>query len=530
MALEPVWSDRRIDRSESVSETTPSRSQPAPTERILKSNQPPLTAPVGQPLAGAQVQVLPTGGKGKVVDYSEIIQKSAEPFAWGANITGAASVSAPLIKFGAPIMGGLSSAADMAVESRHLKQAQKTINDARAVVNDPKTAQHVTAYTDAIKDYRQQYSNYQDALKQFKDDHGIPAPQDGGRGRSRSIDDAAGSQKAPDLKELKTGMDAVDKKMDSLLALRTMREQLDAKRAALTGPAGELSARSDAIHNEEKATAAVPEHALGLTDAGGKFFGTFAGPLLGVLGVTAAAAAVTLTGGAIIGLAGAAAVGYAAYRYVKGRTDRQKIETAVGKAKSLSNAKILQNVAEHTKQQVDKNKKDTILSMVGGGLSTALAVGIIGAVAATGVGALALGVVGAAMGLGAAGVALGQFWMKQRAGKKIQEQKTDARDQIAKDRDPLNPTPLTPQERLDLAKNNPFYAIEMMRQSLSRPDASLTEDQKNEKAQIVDYLKGVGMKDDEIARLKVLAQSTSPDWEKDWEKASVMLEQHLLDK
>jgi hypothetical protein len=253
--------------------------------------------------------------------------------------------------------------------------------------------------------------------------------------------------------------------------------------------------------------------------------------------VTASNVAGTVAGGLAI-VAGGAAIGIAAYRLNKASQRRDAIEKALAPAVSQSNSEVINRAGRHAVErrsaQINTSKWNIvkgIFGIVGGSLAIA-------AISATGVGALALGIAALGIGIVSATTSIGTLVKGYREGKRdvalrnavgTEQARTEALEACkVKERDAAlaagNPAPSD--EELDklahasLIGSNPYYAIHVLAESLTRAD---TDPDRNA---ALEFLAASGLTDSRLEQLRLLSTENATEDTRALLKKSI--ESHLL--
>ncbi|MEY4215238.1 MAG: hypothetical protein RL458_3464, partial [Pseudomonadota bacterium] len=253
--------------------------------------------------------------------------------------------------------------------------------------------------------------------------------------------------------------------------------------------------------------------------------------------VTASNIAGTVAGGLAI-VAGGAAIGIAAYRLNKASQRRDAIETALETARRQSNSEVINRAGRHAVErrsaQINTSKWNIvkgIFGIVGGSLAIA-------AISATGVGALALGIAALGIGIVSATTSIGTLVKGYREGKRdvalrnevgteqartaaLEAYKTKARDAAVEAGEPI-PTDeaLEKLAHESLIENNPYYAIHVLAESLTRAD---TDPDRNA---ALEFLAASGLTESRLEQIRLLSTENATEETRALLKKSI--ESHLL--
>lgn len=253
--------------------------------------------------------------------------------------------------------------------------------------------------------------------------------------------------------------------------------------------------------------------------------------------VAASHVAGTVAGGLAI-VAGGAAIGIAAYRLNKSSQRRDAIEKALAPAGAQSNSEVINNAGRHAVErrsaQITTSKWNIvkgIFGIVGGSLAIA-------ALAATGVGALALGIAALGIGIVSATTSIGTLIYGYRQEKRdaalreevateqartlaLEAYKTKAREAAVGAGQPIpNDEALDKLAHESLIENNPYYAIHVLAESLTRAD---TDPDRNA---ALEFLGASGLTDSRLEQIRLL--STENATEETRELLKKAIEAHLL--
>jgi hypothetical protein len=253
--------------------------------------------------------------------------------------------------------------------------------------------------------------------------------------------------------------------------------------------------------------------------------------------VAASHVAGTLAGGLAI-VAGGAAIGIAAYRLNKASQRRDAIETALETARGQSNSEVINRAGRHAVErrsaQINTSKWNIvkgIFGIVGGSLAIA-------AITATGVGALALGIAALGIGIVSAATSIGTLVYGYRQGKRdvalrnevgteqartaaLEAYKTKARDAAVEAGEPI-PTDeaLEKLAHESLIESNPYYAIHVLAESLTRAD---TDPDRNA---ALEFLAASGLTESRLEQIRLLSTEHATEETRELLKKSI--ESHLL--
>ena len=350
------------------------------------------------------------------------------------------------------------------------------------------------------------------------------------------------------------GQDARIRQLDAFERRQALTDEIAARtteRQALTDELRGLgsSAQRHAIakHARAEARRDTAESAVNVARAGAGLLRSALDGTQGVISlaggtagsglVTASNIAGTVAGGLAI-VAGGAAIGIAAYRLNKASQRRDAIETALETARRQSNSEVINRAGRHAVErrsaQINTSKWNIvkgIFGIVGGSLAIA-------AISATGVGALALGIAALGIGIVSATTSIGTLVKGYREGKRdvalrnevgteqartaaLEAYKTKARDAAVEAGEPI-PTDeaLEKLAHESLIENNPYYAIHVLAESLTRAD---TDPDRNA---ALGFLAASGLTESRLEQIRLLSTENATEETRALLKKSI--ESHLL--